>query len=110
MTAPALRRELGLRDVTLFALTCIVGVRWIAAALTVIWIALGTNLVGMRIGKWTENLGGMATWLLCTLLIACAAILWIKRGSATPLHIIPEWNWATVNSWATIAFAMTGLE
>src|SRR5207244_2908868 len=57
-----------------------------------------------------ENVGGIATWLLCTLLIACAAILWMKRGSATPLHIIPQWNWATVNSWATIAFAMTGLE
>jgi hypothetical protein len=30
--APALRRELGLRDVTLFAITCIVSTRWIAAA------------------------------------------------------------------------------
>ena len=26
---PALRRELGLRDVTLFAIACIVGTRWI---------------------------------------------------------------------------------
>src|SRR5260370_38039505 len=29
---PALRRELGLRDVTLFAIACIVGTRWIASA------------------------------------------------------------------------------
>src|SRR3984893_12181422 len=29
---PALRRELGLRDVTLFAIACIVGTRWIPAA------------------------------------------------------------------------------
>ncbi len=27
-----LRRELGLRDITLFAISCIVGTRWIAAA------------------------------------------------------------------------------
>ena len=27
-----LKRELGLRDVTLFAVSCIVGTRWIAAA------------------------------------------------------------------------------
>ena len=27
-----LKRELGLRDLTLFAITCIVGTRWIAAA------------------------------------------------------------------------------
>ena len=31
-TAASLRRELGLRDVTLFAITCIVGTRWIPAA------------------------------------------------------------------------------
>src|SRR5213594_2463757 len=30
--APVLRRELGLRDVTLFAIACIVGTRWIPAA------------------------------------------------------------------------------
>src|SRR4029077_4954614 len=29
---PALHRELGLRDLTLFAITCIVGARWIPAA------------------------------------------------------------------------------
>src|SRR5437762_13374952 len=28
----------------------------LAAALAAIWIALGTNLVGMKIGRWTENL------------------------------------------------------
>src|ERR1017187_2976694 len=31
-TAPALRREMGLRDVTLFAIACIVGTRWVPAA------------------------------------------------------------------------------
>src|SRR5579883_3504969 len=30
--APELKRELGLRDVTLFAIACMVGTRWIAAA------------------------------------------------------------------------------
>src|SRR6266581_1324733 len=29
---PELRRELGLRDITLFAIACIVGTRWIPAA------------------------------------------------------------------------------
>src|ERR1019366_7568561 len=30
--SPQLRRELGLRDITLFAIACIVGTRWIPAA------------------------------------------------------------------------------
>ena len=29
-----------------------------------IWIAIGTNLVGMKIGKWTENPGGITSWML----------------------------------------------
>ena len=186
-TAPELKRELGLRDITLFAITCIVGTRWIPAAahagpgsvtlwllargalhgaaghrsgralrevprhrrpvsldaqrfrplarlplflalldrhrvlvpqrrhvlherrhlragtflrlagrraasfllaisLVAIWIALGTNLIGMKIGKWTENLGACATWVLGALLVAVAvADLWPPRlGHAHP--------------------------
>ncbi|HMC58367.1 MAG TPA: APC family permease [Candidatus Solibacter sp.] len=207
---PALRREMGLRDVTLFAITCIVGTRWIPAAahagpgsvtlwllaavlfmvplavavatlavkypgtgglylwtrndfgpwhgflcfwsywigiafllpsaamfymsagaytlgtsyahladnrlylvvasLAAIWLALGTNLVGIRIGKWTENLGASATWVLGAVLIVVAALLWAKRGSATAIHIAPTWSWDTISFWAIIAYAMSGLE
>src|SRR5260370_729059 len=210
MTAPALKRELGLRDVTLFAIICIVGMRWIAAAahagpgsvtlwllaavffvaplaiaigaltvkypgagglylwtrsdfgpwhgflcfwiywmgiafwfpsaamfymsvatytlgpayahladnrlylvtaaLVAIWIALGTNLIGVRIGKWTENLGGTATWILGVLFAALAALVWSRRGAATGINIMPQWNWETASFWGSIAFAMTGLE
>jgi amino acid transporter len=208
--APALPRELGLRDVTLFAIACIVGTRWIpaaaragpgsvtlwllaavlfmvplavavaaltvkypgtggmylwtrgdfgrwhgflcfwaywigiafwfpsaamfymsagayalgpgyarladnrlylmAASLSAIWIALGTNIVGLKIGKWTENLGGTASWVLGALLVAVAGIVYGRRGSATPIHILPAWNWDTVSLWAGIAYAMSGLE
>jgi amino acid transporter len=207
---PALRREMGLRDVTLFAITCIVGTRWIPAAahagpgsvtlwllaavlfmvplavavatltvkypgtgglylwtrndfgpwhgflcfwsywigiaflvpsaamfymsagaytlgpsyahladnrlylvvasLVAIWVALGTNLVGIRIGKWTENLGAGATWMLGAVLIVVATLLWAKRGSATAIHIAPTWSWETISFWAIIAYAMSGLE
>ena len=203
--SPHLRRELGLRDITLFAISCIVGTRWIPAAahagpgsltlwvlgallfviplaiavgtlivkypgagglyvwirhdfgpwhgfisfwlywlsialwfpsaamfytnaafytlrwspdrtsavaisLLAIWVALGANLIGMKIGKWTENLGGASSWILCALLVAVAALVYMKRGAATPLHLAPKWDWDTVNFWATIAWAMSGLE
>jgi len=32
----------------------------LAAAVGLIWIALGSNMIGMKIGKWTENLGALA--------------------------------------------------
>jgi amino acid transporter len=87
----------------------------IVGSLLAIWIALGTNMVGMRIGKWTENLGGAATWGLLAVFVTLATIVWMKRGPATPLHhvsdILPAWNWSTLNlGAASIAYAMTGLE
>lgn len=86
--------------------------RWylVAVSLVAIWIALGTNLLGVKIGKWTENIGGASTWVLSGLLLAVAALVWIRRGSATPMHLAPRWSWDTVNLWAGVAYAMSGLE
>jgi glutamate:GABA antiporter len=203
--AGGLRRELGLRDLTLFAISCIVGTRWIAAAahagpgsitlwllaallfvvplaiavaaltvknpgagglylwarndfgpwhgflcfwvywmamaiwfpsaaifymsaalsaaglpetrllllpaaLAAIWIALGSNIVGMRIGKWTENIGGISAWILGGLLVAVSTAVYMRRGAATHFEIAPHWNWETVSFWASIAYALSGLE
>ena len=82
----------------------------LAISLVAIWVALGTNLIGMRIGKWTQNLGAAATWLLGAMLGAVAAAVFSRRGTATPIHIAPTWNWDTLSFWSTIAYAMTGLE
>jgi APA family basic amino acid/polyamine antiporter len=64
----------------------------------------------MKIGKWTENLGGASSWILCALLAAAAALVYMQRGAATAFHLAPKWDWDTVNFWATIAYAMSGLE
>jgi amino acid transporter len=82
----------------------------LSLSLVAIWVALGTNLVGMKIGKWTQNAGAAATWTLGALLVAVAAMVFSRHGSATPIHIVPAWNWETVSFWSAIAYAMTGLE
>jgi amino acid transporter len=82
----------------------------LAASLVAIAVALGTNMVGMKIGKWTENIGGISSWLVTLLFVALAALVWMKRGSATHLTLFPRWDWNTVNLWATIAYGMSGLE
>jgi glutamate:GABA antiporter len=82
----------------------------LAATVALIWIALGSNLVGLKVGKWTENIGALATWAVGLLLIAVAWMVWMHRGSATPIHILPKWSWGTVNFWAAIAYAMSGME
>jgi glutamate:GABA antiporter len=82
----------------------------IGASLAAIFIALGTNMIGMKVGKWTENLGGAATWSLGILFVIVAFLVFAKRGTATHIDLLPKWNWETASFWATIAYAMTGLE
>ena len=82
----------------------------LAVSIVAIWVALGTNLLGVKIGKWTENLGGASSWVLGGLLAVVALMVWSRRGSATPMHFMPQWNWGTLNFWATIAYGMSGLE
>jgi len=82
----------------------------VGTSLAIIWIALGTNILGMKVGKWTENLGAIATWIIGLALAFLAWLVWQRQGSATQFHLMPEFQWSTVNFWASIAFAMTGFE
>jgi amino acid transporter len=82
----------------------------LAATVALIWIALGSNLIGLKVGKWTENIGALATWAVGLLLVLVAWKVWMRRGSATPLHILPKWSLGTVNFWAAIVYATSGME
>jgi amino acid transporter len=82
----------------------------VAASLVVIWVAQGTNIVGMKVGKWTQNLGALASWVLGAALAAFAALMWRRAGPATHFQVMPEMSWGTVNFWASIAYGVTGFE
>jgi amino acid transporter len=82
----------------------------IAACLALLWTALLTNLVGVRVGKWTENIGGAATYAVGAALVALGAAVAVKYGSASTLAWFPEWKLERVNFWSQIAFAFGGLE
>jgi hypothetical protein len=66
---------------------CVLGV-----SLAAIWVALGTNLVGLQTGKWTENFGAVCGVLLWVLMCAIALLVWSRHGTATPIQILPAWN------------------
>ncbi len=82
-------------------------------SLALLLIAVVLNIIGLNIGKWLQNAGGVGTYLPLLILVGVAAFVWIRHGSAThfTLHnMMPTWNWDTVNFWSQIAFAFTGLE
>jgi len=82
----------------------------LVATIALIWIAMGSNLIGLNVGKWTVNLGAVATWALVVLLVIMASLVFARRGTATPVRILPSWSWGTVSFWAAIAYATSGME
>ncbi|HLZ50135.1 MAG TPA: APC family permease [Candidatus Acidoferrum sp.] len=76
-------------------------------------VAVGLNIIGLNIGKWLQNVGGVSTYLPLMVLVGVAAIIAIRHGAVTHFtwhNILPTWNWDTVNFWSQIAFAFSGLE
>jgi glutamate:GABA antiporter len=82
----------------------------LALSLAAIWTGLGTNIIGLNIGKWTENIGASAAWILAIAFAGVAFAVWRRHGPATAFHLLPALNWETVSFWSTIAYAMTGIE
>jgi len=89
----------------------------IEVSLGLLIVAVGLNIIGLNIGKWLQNAGGVGTFLPLAILVALGAIIALHHdphfGSVTHFTIrnmLPTWNWDTVNFWSQIAFAFTGLE
>jgi glutamate:GABA antiporter len=76
-------------------------------------VAVWLNIIGLHIGKWLQNAGGVGTYIPLLMIVGVALWLWGKQGSVTHFTLpamMPQWNWDTVNFWSQIAFAFTGLE
>jgi glutamate:GABA antiporter len=85
------------------------------ASLGLLAVAAVLNLIGLNVGKWLQNAGGVATYVPLLMLVGIAAYLALQRGSVT--HF--SWRGASLdwppdldklNFWSNIAFAFTGME
>ncbi len=79
-----------------------------------LWLAVGMNLIGLRIGKHLQNLGGFGTWIPALVFVGLAVWAVATRGSATPVTVrglLPaRLDLQSVNLFATMTFAFAGLE
>jgi glutamate:GABA antiporter len=76
-------------------------------------LAVWLNIIGLHIGKWLQNAGGVGTYVPLMMLVALALVLWWRHGAVTHFSLgamMPHWDWDTVNFWPQLAFAFTGLE
>ena len=78
-----------------------------------LFAAVALNIVGVGIGKWLQNAGGVGTYVPLLMLVGLGVYLWRTQGSVTHFtwsNMMPVWNWDTLNFWPQIAFAFGGLE
>lgn len=84
------------------------------ATLIALWIAVGLNLVGLKTGRWLQNLGAIGTYVPGVMLLALGVYAVATRPPATPLTsetLVPDLGQLSeLNLWASIAFAFAGLE
>jgi glutamate:GABA antiporter len=85
----------------------------LTVSLSLLVVAVVLNIIGLNIGKWLQNAGGVGTYVPLLMLVLIAALVCLRYGSVTHFtvaNMMPAWNWDTVNFWSQIAFAFTGLE
>ena len=85
----------------------------LAGSFVMLLVAVWLNIIGLQIGKWLQNAGGVGTYLPLMMIVGVGLVLWSRQGSVTHFtwsEMMPHWNWDTVNFWPQMAFAFAGLE
>lgn len=84
------------------------------ATLTALWFAVLLNIVGLKTGRWLQNIGALGTYIPGAVLIGFGLHAMLTRAPATPITletITPRFgDLSQLNLWASIAFAYAGLE
>jgi glutamate:GABA antiporter len=84
------------------------------ATLASLWLAVWLNIVGLKTGRWLQNVGAVGTYIPGAVLIGFGLHALLTRGPATPITLdtlTPNLrDMSALNLWASIAFAYAGLE
>ncbi len=97
--------ESGLADNHAYVLT---------ATLLALWVAVAVNIAGAGRGKWLQNLGALGSYIPAMMLVGVGIVAAVSGPPATPIthaSLTPHLsNLASLNLWASLAFAFSGLE
>jgi amino acid transporter len=91
----------------------LVGRKLFVLGVSVGWLAFMTiaNIRGLAVGKWIQNVGGLAAFASIALVLAAAAAAW-AGGAAAPAPALsaPAASWGMAASFAVMCNAMVGIE
>ena len=84
----------------------------LVSSLALLTILVVLNIVGLGVGKWINNIGGLGTLIAGGLLIGLGVIVWLRFGtSVTSADFrIPANPRFVLNSFGVICFGLVGLE
>ena len=93
----------GLADSKSFAL---------AASLALLVVLVVLNIVGLGVGKWINNIGGLGTLIAGGLLISLGVAIWLRFGTSVTWadFQIPAGRHSLFNAFGVICFGLVGLE
>ena len=84
----------------------------LAASVVLLTILVVLNVMGLGVGKWINNLGGIGTFVAAFLLMGLGVVICVKFG--TSIHWsdfkIPANPRSVLNSFGVICFGLVGLE
>ncbi len=55
----------------------------LTVALSLLLVAVVLNIIGLNVGKWLQNAGGVGTYVPLMMLVGIAAVVYFGHGSAT---------------------------
>src|SRR6202048_702452 len=84
----------------------------LSASLILLGILVVLNIVGLGVGKWINNLGGIGTGVAAALLIGLGILVWTRFGTTVTAadFRIPANPRFLLNSFGVICFGLVGLE
>jgi glutamate:GABA antiporter len=84
----------------------------VVASLILLALLVALNIVGLGVGKWINNLGGIGTGIAAVTLIGLGVVVWLRFGTTVTgadFHI-PANPRFVLNSFGVICFGLVGLE
>ena len=84
----------------------------LVASLVLLTVLVVLNIVGLGVGKWVNNLGGIGTGIAAATLIGLGLIIWMRFGTTITAadFRIPANPRFVLNSFGVICFGLVGLE
>jgi len=84
----------------------------LAACVVLLAVLVILNIVGLGVGKWINNIGGIGTFVAAALLMGLGLIVWTRFGTTVTWSDfqIPANPRFVLNSFGVICFGLVGLE